>query len=76
MHRLLKCEVIFSRALTLEGMDVLDQLKVTGNPECMVCGFGQTCPMSALPPTSRKIYSDYISNTIIIALEIFYKKIL
>jgi hypothetical protein len=48
MHRLLKCEVIFSRALTLEGMDVLDQLKVTGNPECMVCGFGQTCPMSAL----------------------------
>jgi len=27
----------------------LDQLKVTGNPECMVCGFGETCPMSALP---------------------------
>jgi len=38
-----------SHALTLEGMEVLDQLKVTGNPECMVCGFGQTCPMSALP---------------------------
>jgi len=45
-------------ALTLEGMDVLDQLKITGNPECMVCGFGQTCPKSALSPTSRKIYSD------------------
>jgi len=38
-----------AHALTLEGMDVLDQLKVTGNPECMVCGFGETCPMSALP---------------------------
>lgn len=38
-----------THALTLEGMEVLDQLKVTGNPECMVCGFGETCPMSALP---------------------------
>ncbi len=38
-----------AHALTLEGMEVLDQLKVTGNPECMVCGFGETCPMSALP---------------------------
>lgn len=38
-----------SMALTMEGMDVLGQLKAVGNPECMVCGFGQTCPMSALP---------------------------
>lgn len=38
-----------THALTLEGMNVLGQLKVTGNPECMVCGYGQTCPMSALP---------------------------
>lgn len=38
-----------AHALSLEGMDVLDQLKITGNPECMVCGFGKTCPMSALP---------------------------
>lgn len=38
-----------THALTLEGMDVLGQLKATGNPECMVCGFGQSCPMSALP---------------------------
>ena len=36
-------------ALTLEGMEVLGQLKVVGNPECMVCGYGQSCPMSALP---------------------------
>lgn len=36
-------------ALTLEGMEVLGQLKVVGNPECMVCGYGQRCPMSALP---------------------------
>ncbi|MCJ8500387.1 flavodoxin family protein [Desulfatitalea alkaliphila] len=38
-----------NHALTLEGMSVLGQLKVIGNPECMVCGYGQTCPMSALP---------------------------
>jgi hypothetical protein len=38
-----------SLVLTLEGMEVLGQLKVIGNPECMVCGFGETCPMSSLP---------------------------
>jgi len=38
-----------SHALKLEGMDVLGQLKVIGNPECMVCGYGESCPMSALP---------------------------
>lgn len=38
-----------AHALSLEGMEVLEQLKVTGNPECMVCGFGGSCPMSALP---------------------------
>jgi hypothetical protein len=36
-------------ALTLEGMEVLGQVKVEGNPECLVCGHGETCPMSALP---------------------------
>lgn len=38
-----------AHALSLEGMSVLGELKITGNPECMVCGYGQTCPMSALP---------------------------
>ncbi len=38
-----------SLALTMEGMEVLGQLKVLGNPECMVCGFGENCSMSALP---------------------------
>ena len=38
-----------AQALTMEGMEVLGQLKVIGNPECLVCGYGQTCPMSALP---------------------------
>lgn len=38
-----------AHALKLEGMEVLGQLKVTGNPECMICGYGETCPMSALP---------------------------
>ena len=36
-------------ALSLEGMEVLGQLKAVGNPECMVCGYGESCPMSALP---------------------------
>jgi multimeric flavodoxin WrbA len=38
-----------AHALNLEGMTELGQLKATGNPECMVCGYGQRCPMSALP---------------------------
>lgn len=38
-----------AHALKLEGMEVLGQLKAVGNPECMVCGYGETCPMSALP---------------------------
>ena len=38
-----------THALSLEGMEVLGQLKAIGNPECLVCGYGETCPMSALP---------------------------
>lgn len=38
-----------AHALKLEGMEVLAQLKAVGNPECLVCGYGETCPMSALP---------------------------
>jgi multimeric flavodoxin WrbA len=38
-----------AHALNLEGRTVLNQLKATGNPECRVCGYGQTCPMSAFP---------------------------
>ncbi|MCB2188146.1 MAG: flavodoxin family protein [Deltaproteobacteria bacterium] len=38
-----------SHALTLEGMEVLGELQAVGNPECLVCGYGETCPMSALP---------------------------
>jgi multimeric flavodoxin WrbA len=36
-------------ALTVEGMEVLGNLKITGNTECLVCGFSETCPMSSLP---------------------------
>ncbi len=36
-------------ALTVEGMEILDNLKITGNTECLVCGFSETCPMSSLP---------------------------
>jgi multimeric flavodoxin WrbA len=38
-----------AHALTLEGMEIVERLQVTGNPECMVCGYGAECPMSALP---------------------------
>lgn len=38
-----------AHALKLEGMEVLGQLKIAGNPECLVCGYGESCPMSALP---------------------------
>jgi multimeric flavodoxin WrbA len=38
-----------THALKMEGMEVLGQLQAVGNPECLVCGFGQSCSMSALP---------------------------
>ena len=38
-----------AHALKMEGMEILGQLQGMGNPECLVCGFGETCPMSALP---------------------------
>jgi multimeric flavodoxin WrbA len=38
-----------AHALRMEGMEILGQLTAVGNPECMVCGYGETCPMSALP---------------------------
>ncbi len=46
-------------------MDVLGQLKATGNPECMVCGYGQSCPMSALPwifGDDTEVTADKFSN--------------
>jgi multimeric flavodoxin WrbA len=48
-----------AQALSHEGMTVLDQLKVTGNPVCLSCGFGETCPMSALP----KVFGNDIKVT-------------
>jgi multimeric flavodoxin WrbA len=50
-----------AHALTMEGMEVVARIKVIGNPECMVCGYGQSCPMSALPwifGDDTKINSD------------------
>jgi multimeric flavodoxin WrbA len=38
-----------AHALKMEGMEVLGQLQAVGNPGCMVCGFGESCSMSALP---------------------------
>lgn len=35
-------------ALSHEGMEVIGQLKVTGNIKCTACGHLTTCPMSAL----------------------------
>jgi multimeric flavodoxin WrbA len=36
-------------ALSHEGMEVLGQLKVTGNQKCASCMYIETCSMSALP---------------------------
>jgi len=38
-----------AHSLAWEGMEVLGALQITGNPKCLVCGYGPTCPMSALP---------------------------
>jgi multimeric flavodoxin WrbA len=38
-----------AHALKMEGMEILGQLQAVGNPECLVCGFGESCCMSALP---------------------------
>ena len=38
-----------AHALKMEGMEILGHLQAVGNPECLVCGFGESCPMSALP---------------------------
>ncbi|MFH7320596.1 flavodoxin family protein [Desulfurivibrio sp. D14AmB] len=38
-----------SHALTLEGMEIVGRLEAEGNPECLVCGHGSDCEMSALP---------------------------
>ncbi|GAU07380.1 flavodoxin family protein [Desulfoplanes formicivorans] len=45
-------------ALTHEGMEVLGQLKVTGNLKCVRCSHGQTCSMSALP----RLFGDDINT--------------
>ena len=38
-----------AHALKMEGLEVLGQVQAVGTPEGLVCGFGGTCPMSALP---------------------------
>ena len=30
-------------------MEVLDNLQITGNSVCLICGYGETCPKSSLP---------------------------
>lgn len=36
-------------ALHREGMEVIGRLEVIGNPPCLSCGFGESCPMSSIP---------------------------
>jgi len=38
-----------TRALHREGMQVIGNLEAIGNPPCLSCGYGETCPMSAIP---------------------------
>ncbi|MGO9121873.1 MAG: flavodoxin family protein [Desulfomonilaceae bacterium] len=37
------------RALHREGMEVLGRLEAIGNPPCLSCGYGESCPMSSIP---------------------------
>ncbi|MGP8281674.1 MAG: flavodoxin family protein, partial [Desulfomonilaceae bacterium] len=32
-----------------EGMEVIGRLEAIGNPPCLSCGFGESCPMSSIP---------------------------
>ncbi len=45
-------------ALSHEGMEVLGQLKVTGNVKCVSCGYLETCQLSALP----RIFDGRLEN--------------
>lgn len=44
-----EANAIINEALEAEGMQVVGRLKVLGNPPCLICGYGATCPMSSLP---------------------------
>ena len=43
-----------AHALSREGMEIVGRITATGNPNCMVCGFGEECELSAVP----KIFPD------------------
>ncbi len=36
-------------ALQREGMEVIGTLEAIGNPPCLSCGYGESCPMSSIP---------------------------
>jgi multimeric flavodoxin WrbA len=38
-----------THALRREGMEVIGNLEAIGNPPCLSCGYGETCPMSGIP---------------------------
>jgi multimeric flavodoxin WrbA len=38
-----------TRALCREGLEVIGSLEAIGNPPCLSCGYGETCPMSSIP---------------------------
>jgi multimeric flavodoxin WrbA len=38
-----------AHALGREEMEVLGSVTATGNPNCLVCGFGESCRLSAVP---------------------------
>lgn len=37
------------RAIQREGMEVIGRLEAIGNPPCLSCGYGESCPMSSIP---------------------------
>lgn len=54
-----------THALRREGMEVIGRLEAIGNPPCLSCGFGETCPMSGIPlafPGETKIRPEMFSR--------------
>ncbi|MFP3983002.1 MAG: flavodoxin family protein [Desulfurivibrionaceae bacterium] len=38
-----------AHVMTMEGMEVIARLEARGNLTCLVCGQGETCPISGIP---------------------------
>ncbi|MCL7488481.1 MAG: flavodoxin family protein [Desulfobulbaceae bacterium] len=53
-----------ARVMEMEGMKVVGRLQARGNLTCLVCGQGETCPISAVPHFfgDREICEDRLTR--------------